>query len=156
MLLLLQTTRAITNVVFLSTSHTNIRQPNLHPPLHHVFITSRLGGGAAASIQQTTGSRSAVEGEQLTIRTNPLRGSGFQPLFRGAFLKKYQGEVESPRPGKRRLILLMVNLVDRLMVRGGPCSNMYFLVLEVSTYQKHIFVNGIIYYHFSIFICRVM
>ena len=32
----------------------------------------------------------------------------FQPLFRGAVLKKYQGEVESPRPGKRLRLLLMM------------------------------------------------
>jgi len=38
----------------------------------------------------------------------PNRGWGFfNPYFRGAVLKKYQGEIESPRPGKRRLILLV-------------------------------------------------
>jgi len=33
-------------------------------------------------------------------------GFFFNPYFRGAVLKKYQGEVESPRPGIRRAILL--------------------------------------------------
>ena len=76
--ILLQTQRAL--FFFLSfkyTSHTNITHPNLHPsPLHHVFITSRLGAGATAYVLQTTGSRSAVEGERDSRSQLSLTGGG--------------------------------------------------------------------------------
>jgi hypothetical protein len=50
----------------------------------------------------------------------------------------------------------MVDLIYCLMIRGCPCSNMEFLMLKVSTYQTHDIADGIICYHFSIFVRNIV
>ena len=119
-LLILQTQRALFIISsFKYTSHTNITHPNLHPsPLHHVVMTSRLGAGLRPTYCNLPVAGAQSKADTTHDHNYPSQGVGFfQPLFRGAVLKKYQGEVESPRPGKRRLILLWFTHNSGLFLR---------------------------------------
>ena len=69
-LLMLQTQRAL----FFSS---NTSHPNLHPPTTSRVHYVTAGGGAAAYILQTTGSRSAVEGKHNSRSQLCLAGVGF-------------------------------------------------------------------------------
>ena len=74
----------------------------------HVVMTSRLGAGLRPTRCELPVAEAQSKADETHDHNYPSQGAGvfFNPYFRGAVLKKYQGEVESPRPGIRRAILL--------------------------------------------------